>query len=80
METKVEYLVRTSTPEQIKHYCPGCFKMFGTEVREGARLLIGNHLARRFSGYCGNCGGKLEWSSGDRHMRYITNSAKARAR
>ena len=79
METRVEYVVRKSMlARQKEHRCPGCFTLFGTEVLEGSLLLIGNHLARRFSGSCGNCGGELEWSSVDRYMNRITKRARAR--
>ena len=80
-ETRAEYLTRTSNHGKPKsHTCPGCLREFGVEVHSGAMLLIGNVLVQYFSGECGNCGGKLDWSSVDRYMNRITARAKARQR
>ena len=79
METKAEYLVRTSvTKRQKVRKCKHCFAVYGTEIREGAMILIGTVLMDYFSGQCGNCGHKLSWSSVDRYMNRITKRVRAR--
>ena len=81
METRVDYLVRTSAAVEPKERkCNHCFAVYGTEIREGSMILIGTVPMEYFGGECGNCGRKLSWSSVDRLMDRITKSAKARAR
>ena len=78
-ETKVEYLVRTSTPvRQKEHECKNCLSTYGREVRNGEYLLVGGLLIMKTWAICAKCGTPVDWNNNDRHMRYITNSAKAR--